>query len=352
MSSELEVAASTPLPDRSRPRPADGTSRTPILLFAAGILAGAVVMYLLAARCTGPVVKELALHAQQEALDAGRLLELTDTMARSQQAVGELQGQLWRTKRNAASLVAVSWLLACVVAVLVGQHMSGQILALHLERDKLRLQLADAEEGFDVTLKVSLEALQMLQGDALQSWLSRLACLRLILLGEPLRTLLQAVANGTSRDAPAEAMGHPTWPLLLKPQQESLTVLLPIRLSDAQDAMLLQAFAQEFAQARRSGAAGTQNAPECSYSQPLAAPFALSPEHQQLVQEAVCSVAFVYHRQHVRTPALVEQSVIQLTSFHAYLGDHVKSFKAHIHSKMRMRMNSMMHTLAMARVEP
>ncbi|KAI4371589.1 hypothetical protein MLD38_009918 [Melastoma candidum] len=122
-------------------------------------------------------------------------------------------------------------------------------------------------DSFNLTLKVNLSKLPI-DEDRRHSLLVKVASVREIVLGPPLRQLLRALASSTivsdTEEEPVPLVHRPKESFLVIPQADRVTVVFPMRFKDSIDIVLATSFLQEFVQARLT--AGLSNAPLCMWS--------------------------------------------------------------------------------------
>lgn len=122
------------------------------------------------------------------------------------------------------------------------------------------------KDGFNLTLKINLSKIPANQ-EQRQTFLVKVASIREVVLGAPLRVILKNLASRTvARDMdPLVALVHrPNESFFLFPQADKVTVVYPMRFNDSIDIVLATSFLQEFVEARRT--AGLNNTPPCSWS--------------------------------------------------------------------------------------
>ncbi|KAK1322246.1 Actin-related protein 2/3 complex subunit 2A [Acorus calamus] len=122
------------------------------------------------------------------------------------------------------------------------------------------------KDGFNLTMKLNLLKIPR-DEDLRQALLVRIASVREVVLGAPLRLILKHLASRTVApdvDALVALVHRPRESFFLVPQAEKVTVVFPMRFKDSIDTALATSFLQEIVEARR--AAGLNNAPPCSWS--------------------------------------------------------------------------------------
>ncbi|KAL4396227.1 hypothetical protein AHAS_Ahas01G0070800 [Arachis hypogaea] len=201
-------------------------------------------------------------------------------------------------------------------------------------------------DGFNLTLKINLSKLPANQ-DQRQSFLVKIASVREVVLGAPLRVILKHLASRTVAPDidPLVALVHrPRESFFLVPKADKVTVVYPMRFNDSIDTVLATSFLQEFVEARRT--AGLHNTPPCSWS--LTPPQELKEVSADALLANAGFVTFVIFPRHVEGPKL-DRTVWNLSTFHAYVSYHVKCSEGFMHTRMRRRVESLIQALDRAR---
>ncbi|WCJ42248.1 Actin-related protein 2/3 complex subunit 2A [Euphorbia peplus] len=201
-------------------------------------------------------------------------------------------------------------------------------------------------DGFNLTLKINLSKLPP-EEESRHAILVKIASVREVVLGAPLRIVLKNLASRTvapDMDQLLAILHRPNESFFLLPQTEKVTVVFPMRFSDSIDIALATSFLQEFVEARR--VAGLNSAPPCSWS---ATP---PPEVKDVPAEALSAnagfISFVILPRHVDEKKL-DNTVWNLSTFHAYVSYHVKCSEGFMHTRMRRRVESLIQTLDRAK---
>nr|XP_011460552.1 PREDICTED: actin-related protein 2/3 complex subunit 2A isoform X2 [Fragaria vesca subsp. vesca] len=174
-------------------------------------------------------------------------------------------------------------------------------------------------DGFNLTLKLNLSKLPT-DEEYKQALLVKIASVREVVLGAPLRVVLKQLASRTVASVidPLVALVHrPKESFFLIPQAEKVTVVFPMRFKDSIDIILATSFLQEFVDARRT--AGLNNAP-----------YFILPRHVEGKK--------------------LDRTVWSLSTFHAYVSYHVKCSEGFMHTRMRRRVESLIEALDRAKL--
>ncbi|KAJ6961083.1 ARP2/3 complex 34 kDa subunit [Populus alba x Populus x berolinensis] len=121
-------------------------------------------------------------------------------------------------------------------------------------------------DGFNLTLKLNLAKLPP-DEEHRYALLVKIASVREVVLGAPLRVVLKHLASRTvvpDVDRVLALVHRPKESFFLVSQPDKVTVVFPMRFKDSIDTAFATSFLQEFVEARR--AAGLNNAPPCLWS--------------------------------------------------------------------------------------
>ncbi|KAI4332114.1 hypothetical protein L6164_017050 [Bauhinia variegata] len=201
-------------------------------------------------------------------------------------------------------------------------------------------------DGFNLTLKLNLSKLPQNQ-EQRHAILVKLASVREVVLGAPLRIILKRLASRTVAPDlnPLVALVHrPKESFFLVPQADKVTVVYPMRFNDSVDIILATSFLQEFVEARRT--AGLNNVPPCSWSP--TPPLELKEAPADALSANAGFVTFVIFPRHVEGPKL-DRTVWNLSTFRAYVSYHVKCSEGFMHTRMRRRVESLIQALDRAK---
>ncbi|KAG6542247.1 hypothetical protein Mapa_016375 [Marchantia paleacea] len=204
------------------------------------------------------------------------------------------------------------------------------------------------ENDYHLTLNVDVGSFPTDEGLADQL-ITKLASLRSVVLGAPLREILKHLATKTvapDADRLVALMHRPRESYFVIPQAEKVTVVFPMRFKDSNDVILGTSFLQEFMEARRSP--GLNTAPPCVWSP--SPPLELKGAPGQALDANAGFVSFVIFPRHVEGDKL-DKSVWILSTFYAYVSYHIKCSKAFMHTRMRRRVETLIQVLNRAKPE-
>ncbi|EXB56440.1 Actin-related protein 2/3 complex subunit 2 [Morus notabilis] len=177
-------------------------------------------------------------------------------------------------------------------------------------------------DGFNLTLKLNLAKLPPHE-EYKHAILVKIASVREVVLGAPLRAILKTLGSRTvasNIDRLVALLHRPKESFFLVPQAEKTTVVFPMRFKDSIDIVLATSFLQEFVEARRT--AGLNNAPLCLWSP--TPPLELKGAPAEALSANAGFVTIVIFPRHVEGRKL-ERTVWSLSTFHAYVSYHVKA---------------------------
>ncbi|XP_009400558.2 actin-related protein 2/3 complex subunit 2A-like isoform X1 [Musa acuminata AAA Group] len=205
------------------------------------------------------------------------------------------------------------------------------------------------KDGYNLTMKLNLSKLPS-DEEQRQALLVKIASVREVVLGAPLRFVLKNLATKTvapEMDQLIALVHRPKESFFLLPQQaEKVTVVYPMRFQDSTDIVLATSFLQELIESRRT--AGLNNAPSCMWSP--SPPLELKGAPAQALTANAGFVTFVIFPRHVEGKKL-DRTVWSLLTFHAYVSYHVKCSEGFMHTRMRRRVESLIQALDRAKPE-
>ncbi|XP_057985987.1 actin-related protein 2/3 complex subunit 2A isoform X1 [Hevea brasiliensis] len=270
-------------------------------------------------------------------------------------------------------LLSVSLPIPPPETVFLGGLPFGAIEAIKASYGVIVQILDPPRDGFNLTLKLNLSKLPP-DEEFRHSLLVKIASVREVVLGAPLRLVLKHLATRTvapDMDQLLALVHRPNESFFLVPQAEKVTVVYPMRFKDSIDTSLATSFLQEFVEARRTAA--LNNAPPCLWSptppQELkeAPAYALSANAGFVsfgnVRRTSRVLSFIFiltmtnfnpkngaviFPRHVEGKKL-DRTVWNLSTFHAYVNYHVKCSEGFMHTRMRRRVESLIQALDRAK---
>lgn len=200
------------------------------------------------------------------------------------------------------------------------------------------------KDGYNLTLKLNLSKLPP---DNKQALLVKVASIREVVLGAPLRVVLKRLLSRTAvpdTDGPVALVHSPMESFYLIPQADKVTVVFPMQFKDSVDTTLATSFLQEFVEARRTG--GLNNSPPCLWSP--TPPQELKGIPAESLSANAGFVSFVIFSRHVEGSKL-DRTAWSLSTFPAYVSYHVKCSEGFMHTRMRRRVESLIQALDRAK---
>nr|CAD1834162.1 unnamed protein product [Ananas comosus var. bracteatus] len=222
----------------------------------------------------------------------------------------------------------------------------GAIEAIKMAYGQAVQILDPPKDGFDLTMKINLKKLPS-DEEQRNALLVKIASVREVVLGAPLKVLLKYLATKTVApdvDQLVALVHRPNESFFLVPQADKVTVVYPMRFQDSTDIVLATSFLQEFVEARRTAA--LNNAPSCMWS--AAPPLELKGAPPETLTANAGFVTFVVFPRHVEGKKL-DKTVWSLLTFHAYVSYHVKCSEGFMHTRMRRRVESLIQALDRAK---
>ncbi|KAK1368014.1 Arp2/3 complex 34 kDa subunit [Heracleum sosnowskyi] len=203
-------------------------------------------------------------------------------------------------------------------------------------------------DGFSLTLKLNLSKLPQ-NKEKRNDILVKIAAVRDLVLGAPLRMILEHLASRTlsqAKDRLIALVHRPKECFFLIPREDKVTVIYPVRFEDPIDTVLATSFLQDLAEARRTGS--LYAAPSCTWSS--TPPAELDKATAESLSVNAGFFTFVILPRHVEGKKL-DRTVWILSTFHAYVSYHVKCSEAFMHTRMRRRVDRLIQALDRAKPE-
>ncbi|OAY26606.1 actin-related protein 2/3 complex subunit 2A isoform X1 [Manihot esculenta] len=250
------------------------------------------------------------------------------------------------TKNPNVLLLSVSLPIPPPETVFLGGLPFGAIEAIKAAYGVIVQILDPPRDGFNLTLKLNLSKLPPDEG-LRHSLLVKIASVREVVLGAPLRIVLKHLASRTVAPDIGQLLAlvhRPNESFFVVPQAEKVTIIYPMRFKDSVDTAFATSFLQEFVEARRT--AGLNNVPPCLWS--LTPPIELKEVPADALSANAGFVSFVIYPRHVEGKKL-DRAVWNLSTFHAYVNYHVKCSEGFMHTRMRRRVESLIQALGRAK---
>lgn len=250
------------------------------------------------------------------------------------------------TKHSQFLLISVSLPMPPPETIFDGSLPFGAMEAVRAAYSAYVQILDPPKDGYNLTMKLNLSKLPPNE-EQRRAVLTKIASVREVVLGAPLRLVLKHLATRTvapNLDRFVALVHRPNESFFLIPQAEKVTVVYPMRFNDSIDTILASSFLQEFVEARRS--AGLNSAPICTWSS--SPPPELKEATSIDIDANAGFVTFVILPRHVEGRKL-DKTVWCLSTFHAYVSYHVKCSEGFMHTRMRRRVESLIQALDQAK---
>ncbi|KAF6135226.1 hypothetical protein GIB67_035297 [Kingdonia uniflora] len=205
--------------------------------------------------------------------------------------------------------------------VFFGGLPSGALDAIKEAYGVLAQILDPPKDGYNLTMKLNLAKLPQDEEEE-YDLLVKIASLREVVLGAPLRVVLKHLASkkvAADVDQLVAIVHRQKESFFLVSEADKVTVVFPMRFKDSTDVVLATSFLQEFVEARRT--AGLNTAPPCLWSPSPPLELKGAPSHALTANAGF--VTFVIFPRHVEGRKL-DKTVWSLLTFHAYVSYHVK----------------------------
>jgi len=195
---------------------------------------------------------------------------------------------------------------------------------------------ASPENGYDFTIKFDVDNLP----GSKDKFPEAASLLKRHLLAAPFKKTFSAVEKG--QNSPMITIDYrEDEAIYIKGEPERVTVVFSIMFKDADDQVFAKIFLQEFADARKS----ISNAPAVSFSS-KEAPGELKGVAGVKEGDGHGFVTFVLFANHIKN---ADKSINTIQTFRDYLHYHIKCSKAHLHARMRSKVEAFLMVLNRAR---
>jgi actin related protein 2/3 complex subunit 2 len=193
------------------------------------------------------------------------------------------------------------------------------------------------EKGYDVSLQFDIDNIP---GDK-QKFIETVSLLKRHLLAAPFKKAFQATLAGTPAAGVVSVDYRDDESIYIKGGPDAVTVIFSINFKDPNDQVLARVFLQEFSDARRN----LNSAPAVTF-RTREPPDELKGVPGVKAEETKGFVVFVLFKPHLQNG---ERTINNIQTFRNYLHYHIKCSKAHLHTCMRARVDSLLQILNRAR---
>ncbi|KAJ3083820.1 hypothetical protein HK102_000901 [Quaeritorhiza haematococci] len=205
--------------------------------------------------------------------------------------------------------------------------------------------LINPENGYDVSLRIDLQALPAAQEER-DALVRKFAHLKRNALAAPFERAFQAQMDGKETEMMTVHYREQE-AIYVRAQFDRVTVIFSTIFKEETDQIFGKVFLQEFVDARRQSS--LQNAPQVLF-RTRDPPLELTGVPGLLDSDSVGYVTFVLFPRHF-TGAAREECISRIQLFRDYLHYHIKCSKAYMHSRMRARVDSFLKVLNRAKPE-
>jgi len=195
------------------------------------------------------------------------------------------------------------------------------------------------ENGYDLSLQFNTDSIP---GNK-EKFPEAVSLLKRHLIAAPFKKVFSEVEKGSPSNQILTIAYRDDEAIYIKGEKERATVVFSINFKDPGDQVFAKIFLHEMAEARK----GISNAPSVAYST-REAPGELKGVPGVKEGESHGFVTFVLFPNHLNAKN-VDRVINNLIIFRDYLHYHIKCTKAHLHTRMRMRVDTMLQLLNRAR---
>jgi len=195
------------------------------------------------------------------------------------------------------------------------------------------------EQGYDLSLQFDTDKIP---GNK-EKFPEAVSLLKRHLLAAPFKRVFQEVEKGSPSSNVISIAYRDDEAIYIKPEKERVTVVYSINFRDPGDQVFAKIFLHEMAEARKN----ISNAPSVAYSH-REAPGELKGVSGVKEGESHGFVTFVLFPNHINAKN-ADRVINNLGIFRDYLHYHIKCTKAHLHTRMRTRVDILLQILNRAR---
>jgi actin related protein 2/3 complex subunit 2 len=197
---------------------------------------------------------------------------------------------------------------------------------------------AEPEPGYDLTFAFDVDALP----EDPDTVIKKMSLLRRNLFCAPFEKAFAALADGSPKSVGRVMLPYrKSENVWLIPHSDRIVVIFLVAFEDSTDQALARIFLQEFVEAQRR----VRAAPPVQFSRDV--PMELTSERVVEPASFVGYVSFAMLPRHVAGDKL-EKAATLVAGFRAYLLYHVKASKSYLHTRMRLRVDSLLSVLRRA----
>jgi len=200
------------------------------------------------------------------------------------------------------------------------------------------------EGVYDVTLQFDIDAIT--SPDQQNQLAKSIGLFKRHVMAVPFHAVFESVTGGGGHVPSIVTMNYRgNEALYIKPEGDRVIVIFSINFKDSDDVVLSKVFLQEFMDARRT----MSNAPSVLFTQ-KESPLELKGVEGVYEGADQGFVSFVLFKNHIIRERR-ERTIDSICAFRNYLHYHIKCSKAFMHTRMRMRVESLLQVLNRAKMK-
>ena len=202
------------------------------------------------------------------------------------------------------------------------------------------------KSSYDLTLQVNLDQVGP-EDKATLKVIENLSALKRNVLGAPLDQCFAALKGSTSAQlSPIQIPYRKHEKIYIQPQADRIVVVYSVCFDDTTDQAIARVFLQEYAEAGRR----VNNAPPISFGRDPPLELRNVPG-LKANSDHVGYLSVAVFPSHVDTDAKKASAISMIQGFRNYLHYHIKTTKSYLHSRMRTRVDLLLHVLNRAHPE-
>jgi len=200
------------------------------------------------------------------------------------------------------------------------------------------------ESGYNVTLEVDLTTLPE-SNEEKEKLATKLAQIKRSIFGAPFISFSKDLLNGTAPNTPFSFEFRLGEFMHFIPSADRVIVVFDISFKDSTDLAIAKIFLQEFNEVRRIREVAAAPIPNFSPTTPQ--DLLDRPDLLQTVKESDTRagfISFAFTKRHLEN-GKIENSTDHVIQFRSYIHYHIKCSKSQMHTRMRLRVNSLLEVL-------
>jgi len=202
--------------------------------------------------------------------------------------------------------------------------------------------------GFDFSLKIDLTSLP----EDKDELIVKIASLKRNVMAAPFMTAGMALAKGAPMDVSSAFEFREGEYVYVVPLDDRVVIIYDMAFKDPTDFAIAKVFLQEFNEVRRLRELAS--APYPSYSPNAPGEVTDDPKLKGTLKDnpqRIGYVSFAFQKRHLDAEH-IEKSADHMVQFRSYIQYHIKCSKSYMHTRMRLRVNSLLQVLNRAIPDP